>query len=95
MVDEMRGTAEEFCEFAGAPQELLALMRGESIRGGWGLGEGDDWMGHCRLVVERGRDGGAHFMGQFLWAITRPEAKSPSLQTTQKWRATLARFGTD
>ena len=54
IVDEMRGTTEEFCQFAGTPQELLALMRCECIRGGRGLGEGDDWMGHCRLVWWRG-----------------------------------------
>ena len=48
MVDEMRGAAEEFCQFAGAPQELFTLMRREGVRGGWGLGEGDDWVSHVR-----------------------------------------------
>jgi len=42
----MRSTAKEFCEFASTLQELLALIRGEGIRGGRGLGEGDDWMSH-------------------------------------------------
>ena len=57
VVDEVRGTTEEFCQFAGTPQELLALMRGERVRGGRGLGKGDDRAGHCRLAVEKRRDG--------------------------------------
>lgn len=46
VVGEMRGTAKDLCQFAGTPQELLALVGGEGVRGGRGLGEGDCWMGH-------------------------------------------------
>jgi len=80
MVDEMGGAAQEFCEFSGAPQELLALIGGEVIRGGRGLGECDDWVGHGG----GGRGGVARRMGQLLWVITRPEAQSASWQATQK-----------
>lgn len=65
-VGEMRSTAEELSQFAGTLQELLALLRRERVRGGRGLGEGDDWVGHCRPVAGRRRDGGAHLMGRIL-----------------------------
>ena len=66
MVDEMRGTAEEFCQLSGTLQELLALIGRQRVRGGRGLGEGNDWMGHCRVVVRRGRDGGGSLYGTVL-----------------------------
>lgn len=87
IVDEMRGAAEEFCQFASTPQELLALLRGERVRSGRGLGKGDDRVGHGRPAVGRRKDGDAHLMGRFLWVITRLEAKCPSFQATQKWWA--------
>ena len=49
----MRGAAKEFCQFAGAPQELFALMRCERVRGGRGLGEGNGWVDHLGREEER------------------------------------------
>jgi hypothetical protein len=70
IVDEVRGAPEEFCQFAGAPQELLALVRGEGVRGRRGLWVGDDWMGHGRRAVgRRRRSGGCERTGRLLWEI--------------------------
>ena len=95
VLDKIRGTTEELCQFAGAPQQLLALVRGERVRGGRGLGEGDGWMGHGRRSVE-GRDRVTHrTRRRLLWVIKTARSKSPSLQTTKRVDAPLRRVGTD
>jgi len=96
VVDEMRGTAEEFCQLSGTPQELLALIRRQCVRGGRGLGEGNDWMGHFRLVVRSGGEAGvAHFMGRFLTGDNTARSQIAIIASNTTVAAPLARFGTD